>query len=135
MLDDVGTYLAANTTRLTVGVNLTKSKMPHTPNTCTTLYETGGLAPLHTFTTGTETRIYERPGLMVHSRSTDYQTVRETMEVVFTLLDGYHDALLPTATGVWYASLDAAQSPFDLGQDSNDRHKMSLNFNVIKTTG
>ena len=136
ILDAVATYLAANSTRLTVGVNLTKSFMPDTPDTVTTLYETGGFSPLHAFTTGATTRIYERPGLMVHGRSTNYQTVRATMEDVFTLLDGYNNADLPTSTGSRrYAGIDAAQSPFDIGQDSQGRHLVSVNFNVIKSTG
>ena len=135
ILDDVGTYLAAQSTRLTVGVNLTKSFMPDTPSTVTTLFETGGSAPLHAFTTGTGTRYYERPGLMIHSRSTDYQTVRTTMEAVFTILDGYNNATLPTSSGTHYAVIDAAQSPFLIHRDSNDRFVMSVNFNVTKTTG
>ena len=136
MLDDVATYLAAQSTRLTVGVNLTKHKMPDSPDTCTTLYETGGFSPLHYFTTSTgTTRGYEQPGLMIHSRSTDYQVARTVIEEVFTVLDGHHDAGLPTSTGTLYVSVDAAQSPFDLGPDSNDREKLSVNFNVIKTTG
>ena len=72
---------------------------------------------------------------MVHSRSTDYQTVRVTMDAVFTILDGYNNDLLPTATGVHYGSIDAAQSPFLINRDSNDRFVMSINFNVVKTTG
>jgi hypothetical protein len=135
LLDDVGTYLAANSTRFTVGVNLTKGNMPENPATCTTLFETGGFSPLHAFTTGSQTRYYERPSIMVHSRSTDYQTVRDTMEAVFTILDGYNNALLPTATGVHYGSIDAVQSPFLINRDSNDRFVMSVNFNVVKTTG
>lgn len=135
LLDDIGTYLAAESTRLTVGVNLTKSFMPETPNECTTLFETGGFTPLHAFTTGAQTRFYERPGLMVHSRSTDYQTVRDVMDDVFTILDGYNNAALPTTTGVHYAGVDASQSPFLVHRDSNDRFVMSVNFTVIKTTG
>lgn len=135
ILDDVGTYLSANSTRLTVGVNLTKTFMPDTPDTVTTLFETGGTFPLHQFTTGTSTRVYEQPGLMVHSRSTDYQTVRDVMEDVYTILDGYNNAGLPTSTGVWYAAIDATQSPFLIHRDKNDRFVMSVNFTVMKTTG
>ena len=135
ILDDVATYLAANTTRLTVGVNLTKAFMPENPSTVTTLYETGGFIPLHAFTTGGTTRYYEQPGLMIHSRSTDYQTVRDTMDAVFTILDGVHDTTLPTATGVHYASVDAVQSPFLVQRDANDRFVLSVHFDVTKTTG
>jgi hypothetical protein len=135
ILDDVATYLQTNSTRLTVGVNLTKGHMPDSPSTITTLYETGGFAPMHAFTTGGGTRFYEQPSLMVHSRSTDYQTARAIMEDVFTILDGVNNRGLPTTTGVRYAGIDAVQSPFDIGTDSQDRHKLSVNFNVIKTTG
>ncbi len=135
ILDDVATYLATNSTRLTVGVNLTKGYMPATPATVTTIFETGGLPPVNQFSTGGNFRIFEQPGLMVHSRSTDYQTARLVAEDVFTILDGVANEGIPTSTGVHYAGIDAVQSPFDLGQDSNDRHLLSVNFNVIKTTG
>ena len=132
ILDDVATYLATNSTRLTVGVNLTKGHMPDSPSTVTTIYETGGFAPIHHFTTGSGTRMYEQPSLMIHTRSTDYQTARLILEDVFTILDGFNNADL---SGVRYAGIDAVQSPFDIGTDSNDRHKLSVNFNVIKSTG
>ena len=132
ILDDVATYLATNSTRLTVGVNLTKGHMPDSPSTVTTIYETGGFAPIHNFTTGSGTRMYEQPSLMIHTRSTDYQTARLILEDVFTILDGFNNADL---SGVRYAGIDAVQSPFDIGTDSNDRHKLSVNFNVIKSTG
>ena len=135
ILDDVASYLATNSTRLTVGVNLTKGHMPDSPSTVTTLYEITGFSPLHAFTTGAQTRFYEQPSLMIHSRSTDYQVARTTLEAVFTILDGVNNRGLPTTTGVRYAAIDAVQSPFDIGTDSNDRHKLSVNFNVMKSTG
>ena len=135
ILDDIATYLAANSTRLTVGVNLTKGFMPDSPDTVTTIFETAGFPSVNTFSTGSDYRVYEQPGLMVHSRSTDYQTVRLVMEDVFSILDGVGNATLPTATGVRYATIDAAQPPFDIGQDQNDRHMLSVNFNVMKSTG
>lgn len=135
ILDDIATYLAANSTRLSVGVNLTKTFMPENPSTVTTIFETGGLFPLHYFTTSTGTRSYERPSLMIHSRSTSYETARDTIEDVFTILDGTHDTNLPTGTGTHYLTVDAIQSPFPVGRDSNDRHILSVNFNVTKTTG
>ena len=135
LLNDIATYLEAQSTRLTVGVNLTKSFMPDTPDTVTTLYETGGLFPLHAFSTGGGTRIYERPGLQVLSRSTDYEVARAVLEDVFVILDGLANTTLPTATGVAYAAVDAVQSPFEIGRDSNDREKLSVNFTIMKSTG
>jgi hypothetical protein len=135
ILDDIATYLQTNSTRLTVGVNLTKGHMPDSPSTVTTLYEITGFSSVFAFSTGSGTRVYEQPSLMIHSRSTDYQTARLILEDVFTILDGVNNRGLPTTTGVRYAGIDAVQPPFDIGTDSNDRHKLSVNFNVIKTTG
>ena len=135
LLDDVATYLESQSTRLTVGVNLTKAFMPDSPNTVTTLLESGGVFPMHAFSTGGATRFYEQPGLQVLSRSTDYQTVRLVMEDVFTILDGINNTNIPTSSGVRYAAIDAIQSPIHLGRDSNDRYEMSVNFTVMKTTG
>ena len=134
LLDDVATYLAANSTRLTVGTNLTKAFMPDTPSTCTTLYETGGLFPLHYFSTS-QTRGYERPGLQVLSRSTDYQTARTVLEDVFTLLDGLANTTLPTTSGIAYVMVDAVQSPFLVDRDQNDRFRLAVNFTITKATG
>lgn len=132
ILDDIATHLAANSTRLTVGTNLTKGYMPASPATCTTIFETGGLAPIKAFSTGTVDRVWEQPSIMVHSRSTDYQTARNTIEDVFTILDGIGNT---TLSGTRYGRIDAIQSPIDIGQDSNDRHMLSVNFNVMKSTG
>ena len=135
LLDDTATYLAANSTRLTVGVNLTKSFMHEDPNTITTLYETGGVFPTHTFTTSTGTRLHENPGLQVISRSTSYETARNTAQDVFTILDNVAGSNLPTATGTFYVTIDAVQSPFLIDRDSNDRFRVGVNFTVSKTTG
>lgn len=135
LLDDTATYLAANTTRLTVGVNLTKAFMPDDPNTVTSLYETGGVFPLHFFTTSTGTRGYEQPGLQAVSRSTSYQTARTVIEDVFTILDNVAGTNLPTATGPYYVTIDAVQSPFLIDRDQNERFRVGVNFTITKTTG
>lgn len=135
LLDDTAVYLAANTTRLSVGVNLTKAFMPDSPDTCATLYETGGVFPLHYFSTSTGTRGYEQPALQAISRSTDYQTARNTAEDIFTLLDNVANTVLSTASGTTYVSISAVQSPFLIDRDDNDRFRVGVNFNIIKTTG
>jgi len=136
ILDDVAQYLSTNITALTLGTNLTKGYMPDSPDTCTTVFETGGYRPTHYFTTGTQTRAYENPGIMVHARSTDQVTARGLAESVFTKLDGITNRALPTTTGTHhYVSIDAVQSPFLVGRDKNDRFVFSVNFDVTKTTG
>ena len=143
LLDDVVTYLDAESTALAKlsgsAGNLSKAFMGDaspTPDTMVTLYETGGSSPIHVFTTGTQTRLHEQPGLQAISRSTSYVTARNNAEVVFVKLDGLANTLLPTATGgIHYVSIDAVQSPFSIGRDGNDRHLVSVNFLVVKATG
>ena len=134
LLNDAFTYLQANSTRLS-STNLTLGFMPETPATVTTLYESAGLFPLHFFSTSTGTRGYEQPALQAISRSTSYQTARNTAEDIFTVLDNVAGANLPTATGPLYVRIDAVQSPFQIDRDDNDRFRIGVNFNVIKTTG
>lgn len=134
ILDDVASYLAAQSTRLTVGVNLTKGYMPPAPATVVTIFETGGLAPLHTMSTAGTVRALEQPGLMIHARSTDYQTARILIGDAYRILDNVGNRNLPTTSGTWYGSIDASQAPFDIGQDANERHMLSVNFIVRKAT-
>ena len=136
ILDDVAKYLSTTVTALTLGTNLTKGFMPDSPDTVVTVFETGGYRPTHFLTTGVQTRVYENPGIMVHARSTDYQTARNQADSVFTTLDGINNRMLPTTSGPrHYVSIDAVQSPFSIGRDKNDRFVFSVNFDVTKTTG
>lgn len=142
LLDDTATYLGANSTRFTVGADLHKGFLPETTGENSTalqaaLFETGGLSPLHYFstTTGFVTRKYERPGLQALVRAKDYQFARAAIEDVFTVLDGVANTNLPTATGPEYVMIDAAQSPFLVNRDKNDRFILGVNFLITKATG
>ena len=137
ILDDVATWLAANSTLLSVGGTtgtLTKAVMLDSqPDTVATLLETGGLPTVQAFSTGTNNTqvVYERPNLQLLSRSTSYVTARNVAETVYTLLDGY-TGTLPTSTGTRYLSVDAIQAPFSLGRDENERYLVSVNFQIRK---
>lgn len=137
LLDDVATYLAANSTHFTVGAagDLMKAVMLDdggVPDTVVVLYETGGVGTVHTLSTsGLAARQYEQPALQVLSRSTAYQTARNRAEAAFRLLDGYTGGL-PTSTGTTYLSVAAQQSPFSVGRDSNQRYLVSTNYLIRK---
>lgn len=138
LLDEVADYLETSSTGFTIGVDLTKGFMPENPSTVTTIYETGGFDSVHYFSTSTgvaATRAFERPGMMIRSRSTDYASARENAFEAWRLLDGLHDRSLPTSTGTRYQSISAVQSPFEAGRDRNDRFLFSVNFVVTKSTG
>lgn len=138
MLDDVATYLAAQSTTLSklsgTGGNLSRAVMPSTmaPDTIVTLYETAGTGPYDEFSTGSgSTMVYEAPILQVLSRSTSASTARTNAYIVFDLLHGY-TGKLPTSTGTVYLSIAALQSPFQADIDDNHRFIYSVNFAVMK---
>ena len=138
LLDEVAGYLTAQTTTFTVGAagNLTLGFMPDSapaPDTVATLYETGGLAPTYTFSSGPKpTVMFEHPRLQAIIRSTSYRTARTLAETVFTTLDGVTQTRIPTSTGPLYLDITAVQSPFSIGRDDNGRHMVSINFDVRK---
>ena len=133
ILDDIAIHLEDNST-LVLGVDLTLAFMPENPNTVTTIYETGGVGPLNAFSTGGGTRVYEQPSIQIVTRSTSYETARNIQETVFTVLDGVNNQTVPSTGSVHYGSIDAVQSPFLINRDSNNRFKVGVNFDVLKST-
>jgi len=141
LLDDIATYMAAQSTAFTIlsgtAGNMTKGFMPDAapaPDTCTALYETGGLPPTHTFSTAAYGTLYfENPRLQVLTRSSSYVTARDLADKAFKLLDGVTGTVLPTSAGSLYIDISAVQSPFSIGRDENNRHLISVNFDVMKT--
>jgi len=97
--------------------------------------ETGGIFPVHAFSSGPATTIgagvavVERPRVQVFSRAPDYATARAQAQNAFNLLDGMQDR---TVNSVKYLYVEAVQSPVDLGRDKNDRQRFSVNFDVTK---
>lgn len=141
LLDDIATYLAAQSTSLSVGAagNLVKAinlDAPTVPNTIVALYEQAGVFNQYAMSTstGTVSVVYESPRLQAISRSTSYQTARTNAQTVYTILDGLSKNL-PTSSGTRYLSVEAVQAPFALGRDGNDRHIVSVNFDVTKEIG
>jgi len=134
ILDDLATYIAAQSTAFSVGStgNLGKALMLDKVHTATmvSIYETPGLPNLYTFsTTNKATRVAEKPRIQVLSRSTSYQTARTNIDTIYQLLDGFSGPL-PTSTGTEYLSIEAVQPPFSAGRDENDRWILSVNFDT-----
>lgn len=99
------------------------------------LYDTQGFSNAYSFST-TANRVtisYESPGLQLLSRSTSYKTARDRAVLASQLLDGYNGNL-PTSTGTRYLEITAAQVPFFIGRDDNERVLFSVNFNIRKDT-
>jgi hypothetical protein len=137
LLDDIASFLAASSTKFSVGStgNIGKAvalDTTQTPVTFIALYEQSGAANSYIFSTSTGADVaVERPNLQVLSRSTSYQTARNNAQTVYTVLDGI-SRNLPTSTGTRYLSIEAIQAPFQAGYDANRRNLVSVNFNVEK---
>ena len=136
ILDDIATYIAAQSTAFSVfsGTtgNLGKALMLDKVHlgTMTSLYETAGFPNLYAFsTTNKAARVAELPRIQALSRSTSYQTARNNIDVIYQLLDGFSGPL-PTSTGTEYLSIEAVQPPFSAGRDENDRWILSVNFDT-----
>lgn len=124
MLNDIGTYLqTAGVGTLTT--NLFLGMLPATPDNCVAVFEYAGLQPdlAHD---GAEV---EKPGLQVWVRNTSYATGRANCDLVIRAL---HPTANKTIGASFYQLIRVIQSPIPLGQDCNDRHEWSINFEVKK---
>lgn len=130
LLDDLGTYLAAQVGSLTLGTNLFLGRLPDDPDTCVALYEYGGDAPLSTMGSDAMPPI-ERPRIQVLTRASGYSSARTLSLQCFTAVEG---VLNETLSSTLYYRISANQSPFPLERDSRDRVLFAQNFRVSKTT-
>lgn len=126
LLDELGTFLASAMS-LTVGTSLFLGSMPDAPDTCTTIYEYGGMAPEHTL--GTD-HIIRRPRIQVACRGPvgDYATPRTAADTAYSAMH------MGTATlsGTAYYRVEAIDEPFPLERDANDRWIIVCNYEVMK---
>ena len=130
MLDDVGTYMAANVTDVTLplGTNLFLGRLPDSPDTCGAIYETAGGVPDDVFGADSAPPI-ENAGLMCHTRATSYSTCQSlAVDIMKTLSKVINETLTSTA----YYKIEATQSPFWLMRDDQERMLCSCNFTAVK---
>jgi hypothetical protein len=137
VLDDLASWIDTSSTSFAVGTNLFKALFldnAAVPNTATVLYETPGIENVYTFSTAQySARVaMERPSVQAISRSTSYQTARTRAQTIYTLLDGLAGRNLPTSTGKLYHDISAAQAPFFLQRDENDRYLVACNYLITK---
>ncbi len=132
ILDDLIDYLSTQgigNVGSTASGSIFESQLPAEIPQCIALFETGGLASVHTFSGGPGNAVVERPRVQVVSRATTYPTARAKAQDVFMLLDGLTNR---TINGVRYLSITSVQSPFDMGRDANDYPRVACNYDVIK---
>jgi len=128
LLDDLGTYLAAQVGTLTLGTNLYLGRMPDEPDTCVALYEYGGDAPVNVMG-GDSMPPVEQPRIQILTRASGYSSARTLALECWTAVEA---VLNESLSGTLYHRVSANQSPFPLERDSHDRVLFAQNFRVQK---
>ena len=125
-LPDVGAYLVANVTdtSLVLGTNLFLGRLPDTPSTCVSVYETGGLTPIEAMG-GSSLPAFIQPRAQLLVRAASYAAAASLAEDCFkklTLID--NEAL----SGTKYLRVEGIQSPFYLERDGQERVVFACNY-------
>lgn len=133
LLDDLALYLHTQgvgvaTTSTGDALTIYRGVMPESPDTVLSLFEYGGLGPLHTMTTPAR---LELPRIQVLTRAPTYQAARTLAESAYRALDWTGNTTL-TSTGPRYGLIQALQSPFFLDRDPLDRVRIACNYQVTK---
>ena len=137
ILDDLADYLTSQGVVVPGGsvqeqgtvYGLYQGYLPATPNRAVALYETGGMAPVHTHSTGPGTAVVEYPRVQVAVRSSAYSTGRLTIQRIYAVLDGFRTRSLNGTVYHWAAAI---QPPFLLERDENQRTVFACNFEFTK---
>jgi len=108
---------------------LFKSQLPDNVDTAVAILETGGEAPIRSFNTVVGSVMAEQPRVQIVSRALSYPTARTNIHTAWKLLENVQNR---TINSVRYLSIYAAQSPFFLERDANNRAVCACNFSVVK---
>jgi len=130
VLDDVGTFMAANVsdTTLTLGTNLFLGRLPDTPDTCVAIYETAGESPIDVFGADSAPPI-ENAGVMCHTRAAAYS---DCQSLAVDIMKTLSKVINETLTSTYYYKVEPEQSPFGLERDEQERMVFSCNFTAVK---
>lgn len=127
LLDDLRTYLLTGSLCSTA---IYCGRLPMVPDTAIGLFEEGGLASVHTMSTGPGAAIAVQPRVRVVIRDAQYESARDIMDRTHHYLDGVRDQAVGTKTYFWIVALG---QPEAMGVDENDRHLVGCRYQVICT--
>lgn len=124
---DVKDILAATSTlALVFGTDLFVSEMPHSPDRCVCVYDTGGFEPEANF-------VYERPTVQVRVRGAKGQYV-SAHSLAQAVRDTLHGLANYTTNGARYVGIWCESDILSLGYDDNHRPLLSINFRLHRST-
>jgi hypothetical protein len=129
-LPEIGTYLVANVTAvtLTLGTNLFLGRLPDTPDTCVALIETAGQTAVDSMG-GSTLPSYTRPRTQVLVRAASYSAASGLAEDIYKQMQKIDNESL---SGVYYLRADGLQSPFYLERDPQERAVFSCNYQTLR---
>lgn len=125
MVEDLGAYLDAGSTRWAAGTSLFYNFLPSEPSRATSIIETGGSAPARAF--GSTGPSWEQGRVQVACRSTSSATARADADAAFALLEAVQNQ---TLTSNVFLRVSAVQSVFLLERDAQGRPVFGCNYDV-----
>ena len=125
MVEDVGAYLDAQSTRWAAGTSLFYNYLPDTPNRAGSIIETGGVAPARAF--GSTGPSWEQGRIHMVCRATSSATARADADAAWALLEGIQNQ---TLTSNVFLRVSAVQSVFLLERDAQGRPVFAANYDV-----
>jgi hypothetical protein len=129
LLDEVGTYVSANVSGLTLGTNLFLSMLPDSPAICAALYSVTSDVPYFTMNGSTSEPVLENPRVQLYLRHSSYATGEALMYTIWKQMTEVSD---DTLSGVSYLRLQALGSPQFLERDDNFNVLWTTNFQAMK---
>lgn len=129
LLDEVGTYVSANVSGLTLGTNLYLSMMPDTPDICAALYSLTTDSPYFTMNGSNSQPVLENPRIQLYVRHSSYATGEA---LVYTTWKQMTEVSNDTLSGVNYLRLQALGSPEFLERDDNHNVIFHATFQAMK---
>lgn len=109
----------------TTGWSVNAFQEPVSPDTCITVYDSGGLEP-------DTDEMDDRPSIQVRVRSHIYQDAYEKIHAIATYLRGQFGITLDTRR---FASFEQQGGVLPLGMDDNRRFLLVVNFQVSNVSG
>ncbi len=129
LVEELGTFVAAASTRFAVGTSLFLNMLPDEPHRASAITETGGSAPAYVF--GNDLPSYENARVAITTRSTSSVTARADAHAAWVAVQKISNEDL---SSVGWLRCSAVQSPFLLRRDEQGRVLFQANYDCTRRT-
>jgi len=129
LVEELGTYLDAASTRYTIGTNLFLNALPDEPATAASITEHGGSAPDYVF--AGDLPVNENARVALTCRSTFSTKARANIHAGWVAFQGITNESLSSKS---WLRCSAVQSPFLLRRDEQGRVEFQASFDCARRT-